>query len=823
MDDAHGFPVDAQLPALCALLETQCRVVLEAPPGAGKTTRVPPALLAARWCTGRVLMLEPRRIAARAAASYMAAQMNEAVGATVGYRIRFERRVSAATRIEVVTEGILTRMLQDDPALDGVSAVIFDEFHERHLAGDLGLALCLDVQQALRPDLRIVVMSATLDGEQLAAWLQAPRIRAEGRAWPVDVEYLPAQSRESAAAHLRRAAARAIDETDGDVLCFLPGLAEIRRAGEALAGLGVTIETLHGELSPAAQARVLQPAVTRRIVLATNVAESSVTLPGVRAVVDSGLAREPRFDPVSGMSRLQTVNVTQASATQRAGRAGRVTAGRCYRLWPQGRVLEANTRAEITQVELSGLLLELKVWGSEALRFPDAPPAGAMAQAADVLRVLGALDAQGRLTAHGRAMATLGTHPRLASMMLSAPPELAATACDVAALLEGRDPLRGEARFDDRLQRRLAALGALHEGARPEPEAAPGVLRGIAQAARAWRRRRGLQPDAAGGDGEASGQLVALAYPERIAHLAPGAVTRYRLAGGRGARLADDSALAGLPWLAVASLRAEPGDSLVQLAAPLEQDWLEQAFAERFEEITECAFNPDSGAVEAVHERRFGAIAVARRVSTAPRNAGTTALLLEGLAARGVAPLPWTADLRTWQARVQCLRSWCPELGLPDLGDDVLGAELATWLAPFVTGHARLDEITSAELTAALAARLDHGMQRALDEYAPRRLAVPSGRRHALAYRVGEAPVLAVKLQELFGLGETPRIARGRVPVTLHLLSPRGIPIQVTQDLRGFWERTYAEVRKELKGRYPKHPWPDDPWRAEPTHRTRRR
>ena len=820
------FPIDDLLPALLASLATTPRLVLEAPPGAGKTTQVPLALLRAPWCTGRVLMLEPRRIAARAAAGFMAAQLNEAPGDTVGYRIRFEAKVSAHTRVEIVTEGILTRMLQDDPMLGGVSAVLFDEFHERHLASDLGLALCLDVQAGLRPDLRLVVMSATLDGERLADFLDAPRLTSEGRSHPVDITHVALKPRETAEQQLRRAVQLALVETDGDVLCFLPGKREIERARRLLADLetdGICVEALHGELTMAAQARILAGHAVRQIVLATNVAESSVTLPNVRAVIDSGLAREPRFDAGSGMSRLETTMIAQSSATQRAGRAGRVAPGRCYRLWPASQRLDPATRPELLRVDLASFLLELKAWGSTELRLPDPPPPGALAQARALLEALAALDGSGRLTPHGRQLLALAAHPRLANAIVCAPPTLRGLACDLAAVLDARDPLRGAAARNDDLRPRLAALAALRAGRGVGEGLDRGALAAIDQAAQQWRRRAGVPANGTPPSAHDVGDVLALAYPDRIGRRDETNPRRYPLSGGRGAQLLHESTLTGEPWLAIADIRYDERDSLIQRAAPLDPRMLETLFPSRFETHRELRFNDETLAVETTLERRFAAIVLERRTVSTERSDATAAILLQGILKRGLDCLPWRDELREWQARVASLRTWCPELGLPAVGDAALAASAGEWLAPLIEGRLRVADIGADALSQAVRARLDYTAQRTLDEYAPVELVVPSGRRRRLHYSLDGPPVLAVKLQEMFGLADTPRIARGRIPVLLHLLSPRQTPIQVTQDLRGFWARTYPEVRKELKGRYPRHPWPDDPWTATATHRAKPR
>jgi ATP-dependent helicase HrpB len=800
----NAFPVDELLPRIRESLAAHPRLVLEAPPGAGKTTRVPPALLDAPWLQGRrIVMLEPRRVAARAAAGFMARQLGEEVGATVGYRIRFERRLSAATRIEVVTEGILTRMLQDDPMLEGTGALLFDEFHERHLSADLGLALALDVQAQVRPELRLVVMSATLDGERLAAFLDAPRITSAGRSHPVDIAHFPARREESLEQQMRRAVSQALEQHDGDVLAFLPGRREIARVHAAMAGrAGERIELLelHGDLPVEQQVRVLQPAPggVRRVVLATNVAESSVTLPGVRVVIDSGLAREPRFDPNSGFSRLEVVAIAQSSADQRAGRAGRVAPGWAYRLWPASQRLEPQRRPEIAQVDLAGLALELAAWGNDGLRFPDPPPAGALSAARALLRRLGALH-EAATTALGRRMLALGTHPRLAAMLL-APADPAGQA--LAALRAGRVP----------------------------PDASRGALQAIDAAAAQWRRRLGV---AHAPPREAPphrlGALLAHGWPDRIARQHPADPRRYQLANGRMARLFDDSALYGEPWLVASELRSESRDALVLRAAPVEEAQLRAEFGDRFAEQDVVRWDADRRALAALRETRFDAIVLHTRPAgrVAPEHAARA--LSDAVAALGLDALPWNEGLRQWRARARCLRAWMPELGLPDLSDEALLAARAAWLEPAFAGKARLDALSEAEFAAALQSRLDWALRERLERFAPPRIAVPSGQQRRIEYGYDKdadaplPPVLAVRLQELFGLADTPRICDGRVPLTLHLLSPAGRPLQVTRDLRGFWDRTWPEVRKEMKGRYPKHPWPEDPWSASATHRAKPR
>ena len=842
------FPIAELLPEIQRTLDTTTRLVLEAPPGAGKTTQVPLALLDADWLRGRkIVMLEPRRVAARAAAQFMARQLGEAVGETVGYRIRFENKVSANTRIEVVTEGILTRMLQDDAMLEGVGAIVFDEFHERHLAGDLGLALALDVQAGLREDLRLVVMSATLDGERLAAFLDAPRLSSAGRSYPVLIAHYPARRDEAIEHQTKRAIEHALAAHPGDVLVFLPGQREIGKVQALLAQAldEVRIETLalHGELPVEQQSRVLQPSQDgrRRVVLATNVAESSVTLPGVRVVIDSGLAREPRYDPNSGFSRLDVVNIAQSSADQRAGRAGRVADGWAYRLWPESQRLEPQRRPEIAQIELASLALELAAWGSDALRFVDAPPTGAMAAARELLQRLGALDAGSTITALGKKMLAIGTHPRLAAMLLSAANDIEiALACDLAALLEARDPLRATPGLgrSDALAARWQALAAHRQGRSP-PDAVRTSLQALDAAATQWRRRlRCSAKPSASVPAHALGDLLAHAFPDRIGHRSghgnSSDLRRYPLANGRMAQLFDDSAMIGEPWIVACDLRFDAKDAKVLRAAPVDEARLRRDFAARFSDRDEVRWDDARRALVAERVQRFDAIVLDARPAGRVDPAQAAQALTDAVRRLGIDALPWRESLAQWRARVRCLRAWMPELLLPDLSDDALMANLDAWLRPAFVGKTRLDALSEDELSEALKAWVgksgtDWSLRQRIDALAPTRIVVPSGMERGIQYAYDAAtdapqpPVLAVKLQELFGLADTPRVAEGRVPLTLHLLSPRGRPLQITQDLRSFWERTYPEVKKEMKGRYPKHPWPDDPWSAKATHRAKPR
>ncbi|HVC16433.1 MAG TPA: ATP-dependent helicase HrpB, partial [Rhodanobacter sp.] len=589
---------------------------------------------------------------------------------------------------------------------------------------------------------------------------------------------------------------------------------------------------LHGELSLAGQQAALAPAApgVRRIVLATNVAESSLTLPGIRVVIDAGLAREPRFDPNSGFSRLETVAIAQASADQRAGRAGRVAPGTAYRLWPQGKRLEAARSAEIGQAELSGLALELAAWGvrangADTMRWLDPPPAGALAQARELLTGLAALGTDGRITALGRDMLELGAAPRLAAAALRAPAGLRALIADLLALMEARSPLRGEQARSDDFRVRVAALHAWRDrrGAVARGDADSGVLAAIEQASKGWRRRLDVRTAASGmPDSHSVGDLLLHAFPDRVARRDDANPLRYTLANGRGARLHENTALHGEPWLVVLDLRHEARDSLILAAAPLDPQLLERDFPAQFTRERTLRWNAERAAVESFEERRFGAIVLERRsVPVRPQDA--LPALLAAVRSRGIDALPWNDQTRRLRARMQALRQWMPELDLPDVADAALLATLEQWLAPYLDGKRKLDALSAQELSQALGGLFDHEQRRLLDSQAPDSLIVPSGQVRRLEYLPDQSPVLAVKLQELFGLADTPRVGDGRIPVTLHLLSPAGRPIQVTQDLKGFWERTYPEVKKELKGRYPRHPWPDDPWSTPPTHRTKPR
>ena len=838
------LPIHEVLPRLREALRSSPCAVLSAPPGSGKTTVVPPALLAEQWLEGRtIVMLEPRRLAARLAASFMAEQHGEEVGRTIGYRVRFDSRVSGETRIEVVTEGIFTRRLQSDPELTGVGLVIFDEFHERGLEGDLALALCLDVMAGLRDDLRLLVMSATLDTAPLGRFLdQAPVIAATGVVYPVEVAHFPPPAHldtdrsDHIALHAASGIRRALAERSGDILAFLPGAGEIRRAMELLAPLaaetGFLLLPLYGDLSLAEQGRAVRPDPQgrRRVILATNIAETSITIQGVDTVVDCGWKRHSRFNPDSGLAGLATGRISRAAANQRQGRAGRLGPGFCYRLWSPGveHGLLPFDRPEIMEADLAPLLLELAAWGvadPARLRWLDPPPAGAVAQARELLVQLDALDDQGLVTPMGREMAGLPLHPRLAHMVLQGRERgSSALACDLAALLSERDLLKGRDRSAD-IEDRLHLLQVYRrEGAGPlrALDGDPGVCRRIdlisRQIGSLLRQSRPTKHRPLG-----SGALSALAFPDRIARQRPEAAHHYKLTSGRGVRLAPHDRLIASSFLAVASLDAGQRDGKIFLAAPLDREEIFDLFKPHLRREESVAWDERIGGVVGQRRVILGALAISESAWPDPGPEKVRQVLLEAIAVTEPTMLPWTDRARNLQARVECLRQWDPRGGWPDFSDRNLLATLAEWLGPWLDSIRTRDRLQTLNLETILMNRLDWAMRQRLEQEAPTHIEVPSGSRIRLQYAVNEPPVLAVRLQELFGLAQTPAICFGRVPVLLHLLSPAGRPIQITADLANFWNSAYHEVKKELKGRYPKHHWPDDPWQATPTARAKPR
>lgn len=835
-----SLPIDEVLPALREALATRHEAVLEAPPGAGKTTRVPLALLHEPWLAGQtILMLEPRRLAARAAAERLASELGEKVGETVGYRIRLDSKVGPNTRIEVVTEGILTRRLQDDPALDGVGLLIFDEFHERSLDADLALALSLNGRELFREDqpLKILLMSATLEGERLAGLLDdAPILRSEGRMYPVAMRWgRPFQPGEFIEPRLVQTILEALNDETGSVLVFLPGQAEIRRVHQQLAdALGQSTQVLlcplHGELDLAAQRAAIDPAPAgfRKVVLATNIAETSLTIDGVRVVIDAGLARVPRFDPGSGMTRLDTQRISRASATQRAGRAGRLEPGVCYRLWSQDQheQLAAYASAEILSADLAGLALQLGRWGVTPgqLVWLDVPPAAAYAQAQDLLDRLGALDGEA-LTRHGQAMAELPAHPRIGHLLLRGQAlGLADMACDVAALLGERDIVRG-AGAD--LHSRLVLLSGEERAAR----GAQGGVQRARQLARQYRgylRGKASEPVSDPDHPRWLGALLALAYPDRVAQQRRAGGAEYRLANGRAALFAEADSLMKQPWLVIADLGSRQGqrEERIYLAADFDPALFDSVLAEQVRCVDQLDWDEREGVLRAERQRKVGELILSREPLTGLDESARSQALVNLVRRKGLELLPWTPELRQWQARVALLRQLDlaakGESEWPDVSDAALLKSLEHWLMPYLGKVSRLSHFANLDLSSIVHNLLPWPLPQRLDELAPHHLSVPSGSSIRLDYSE-QPPILAVRLQELFGLAETPRIAGGRQVVKLHLLSPARRPVQVTQDLANFWRSTYAEVKKDLKGRYPKHYWPDDPLVAEATARIKPR
>lgn len=813
------LPIEPLLPQLREALAAAPSAVLQAPPGAGKTTRVPLALLDEKWLAGgKIVMLEPRRLAARAAAKRMAEMLGEKVGETVGYRVRLDSAVSRATRVEVVTAGVFIRQIQDDPSLEGIGAVLFDEFHERSLDVDLGLALALDARHALRPELRLLAMSATLDGAPIARLLgDAPILTSEGKRYPVETRYLEREPTGRLDDTVAAAIRRALSNEEGDILVFLPGVGDIRRVEQRVLDFApptLDIVPLYSDLPLDRQDAALRPAPAgrRKVVLATSIAETSLTIEGVRVVIDSGFMRVPRFDPGTAMSRLETVRVSRAAADQRRGRAGRLGPGIGYRLWTEAsdRALIAHTAPEIVDADLAPLALELASWGAEAQRLTwlDPPPAAAMSQGRDLLQRLGALDDKGTITHEGRRMARLGVHPRLAHMLWRGKDlGLGALAADLAALLGERDVMRGSERDVD-LRHRVDLLRSRNRAAQP-----------VAQVAQHWRRQLGIKQDASEAPSDKIGLLVALAYPDRIAQRRAGTRGQFRLANGRGATLPETDALAGHDFLAIAAVDGAGANARVFLAAPLAEADIRRGFAEQIRETEIVGWDPREETVIARKQRRLGDLVLDDAAIGGAHD--TTPAMIEGIRTLGLAALPWSKEARSLQTRTAFLRKVAGE-EWPDLSDAALTATLEDWLAPYLSGITRRAHLERIDLLAALRARLSWEQQKRLDHDAPTHVTVPTGSRIPIDYS-GETPVLAVRLQEMFGLAQTPAIAGGRVPLLLHLLSPAHRPMQVTKDLAGFWAGSYKDVRRDMRGQYPKHYWPDDPLQAAPTRRAKPR
>lgn len=812
------LPIDAALDGLTAALAGNPCAVLVAPPGAGKTTRVPLVLLDEPWARDqRILVLEPRRLAARAAAARMAATLGEQVGDTVGLRVRFGSKISRRTRIEVVTEGVFTRLALDDPSLDGVAAVLFDEFHERSLDADLGLALARDLQQGLREDLKLLVMSATLDGARVAALLgDAPAVESQGRSFEVATRYLGRDSRARIENQVVDAVERALGAEQGSLLVFLPGAGEIRRTEtllkERVREPNVDIVALYGALDAREQDRAISPSPPgrRKVVLATSIAETSLTIEGVRVVIDSGLSRVPRYEPDVGLTRLETVRVSRAAADQRRGRAGRTEPGVCYRLWdePQTGSLEPYTRPEILSADLSSFVLDLAQWGVSdpaKLALLDAPPAAALKEARGLLRELGAIDAQGRITEEGRQLRKLPLPPRLARMVVDAAREGAGElAASIAALLTERG-LGGD---DVDLRHRLDRFR--HDRSRRAEDARAMVKR--------WSETVGGRSR---GGGYSPGMLLALAYPDRVARNR-GAGGSFLLANGRGGAVDLASSLAREPFLVVAELTGAAAASRIVLAAPIKLEEIEARFAASVEDRDAIVFDAASASLRARRTRRLGALVLAEQTKPVTPDAETAHVLAEGIAGLGLGRLPWSKAALQFRNRVQFLRraegdAW------PDLSDEELARSGAEWLEPILMDKSARSQVSTDELSDAVMAMLPWPLRRRLEAEAPTHFTAPSGSSVPIDYEAEQGPTVSIRVQEMFGLAAHPTIAGGRVPLTIELLSPAHRPVQVTRDLPGFWRGSYAEVKTEMRGRYPKHPWPDDPLAAPATRRAKRR
>ncbi len=828
------LPITPILPAIRDALSGHGSVVVQAPPGAGKTTMVPLALLDAPWRGDQsIVMLEPRRVATRAAAWRLAELRGESVGETVGYRMRGERSVGRSTRIEVVTEGLLTRRLQRDPTLDGVGALIFDEFHERSLDADLGLALALHSKALVRDDLRIVVMSATLDGESVARLLgDAPIVTSHGRSFPVETRHVEPRRDARIEATVTSAIVEALRRDEGDVLAFLPGAGEIRRAESMLAehvSRDVLVTPLFGILDRESQDRALFPdrGGRRKVVLSTSIAETSLTIEGIRIVVDSGLARMPRFSPRTGMTRLETVRVSKSSADQRRGRAGRTAPGVCYRLWPEHETthLLEQSPPEILHADLAPLALDLAAAGAgepAELAWLDAPPPAAFGQARELLAELDALDGAGNVTAHGRAMAGLAVHPRLAHMLLRAKESAAVRdACDLAVVLSERDILRSrEGAPDSDILRRLDILRGTRDAADIDLDAV--------RRARAESTRLSAQLDAVSISARplvrpstSPADLLALAYPDRVARRRPGSRARFVLRNGRGAELRETDSLAPSPFIVATQLDDRKPEAQVFLAAAIDEDDVRRLFAAQIVTDESVEFDDASGAVAALRIERLGAIVLRESSIADPSEDAVRHALLGAIRRRGVSALPWSDAATRLRQRIAFAAAH--DASWPGVSDDELLAQLDEWLAPALTGVRRISALERVDLGDALASLLDWTRRRELDTLAPTHVVVPTGSRIPIDYSDPQAPCVAVRLQEVFGLNESPRVFGGRVAVTMQLLSPAHRPVQTTRDLAGFWRTSYFDVRKEMRGRYPRHEWPEDPLSATPTKRAKPR
>lgn len=816
------LPIVEVIPELREKLQNENVLIVHAPPGAGKSTLLPLALMDEVVVKEKkILMLEPRRLAAKSIAMRMADLINEKAGQRIGYRVRFEQKISKETQIEVVTEGILTRMLQSDPELLEVNMVIFDEFHERSIHADLALALCREAQKVLRPDLKILIMSATLNTEQLSALLHAPIISSLGRQYPVDVRYGDGTDIRMVSELVSRKTAQAYKEEEGDILVFLPGEAEIKRCEADLRRMlpKAEIHPLYGMLPPSKQMAAIRPSKSgkRKVVLATSIAETSLTIEGIKIVVDSGLGRKLKFDPRSGLSRLETVTISKDSADQRAGRAGRLSAGTCYRMWSLADHLRLQEHdvPELLEADLASLMLELAQWGvndPKTLDWLNQPPAGHVAQARQTLEELGAVE-NGKITEHGISMLELPCHPRIAHMLLLAnTPAMRQLACDLAAILEERDPLPKDSGIDISL--RIEALRRYRQT--PNPAARMGRIEKVAES---YLRLFQLEADNGPVDGYECGLLIAYAFPERIASSRPGNNSQFQLANGRYAQAGPKDDLGHEPWLAVAHVDARDGLGKIFMAAPLNPKDLAPLVKQK-DIIT---WDSREGLLKASRDLRIGSIILQSKPLPEPDPRHLSAAICRALKAEGKQLLNWDDAVQNWQNRISSLRQWRPAEGWPEVSIESLLLSVEDWLSPHLVKVKKAEELKKINLMEVLPYTLSWEMQQRLNELAPEKIEVPSGSQIALRYQSnGDAPILSVRLQQCFGLEETPKVNGGEMPVIMELLSPASRPVQTTRDLKNFWNSTYYEVRKELKRRYPKHSWPDNPWTAPPLRGVRR-
>lgn len=819
-----SYPVLEILPELKQKLKSDKLVILQAPPGAGKSTVLPLELLQVDWLNGKkMVMLEPRRLAARSVATRMANLREEEVGKIIGYQVRFENTTNATTRIDVVTEGILTRKIQTDPSLEGVGLVIFDEFHERSLHADLALALCLQVQQLLREDLRILIMSATLDGEKLSSILKAPIITSVGKQYPVAIKYMVPERDAAISLSMVRAIKKAIHENQGDLLAFLPGVGEIRQVQELLSNESFVVMPLYGDLPFKQQQEAILPNAQgiRKVVLATSIAETSLTIEGITTVIDSGYARVPMFDPRSGLTKLETIRVTKDAADQRAGRAGRLGPGSCYRLWPESvqMNLQPSRQPEILEADLASLVLELANWGVKdvfELTWVTPPPRGAVNQAIELLNQLEALEGN-KITHRGKHILKLPTHPRIAHMLLRKPPlsagrgdggEGLTLAIDIASILEERDPLPKEAGAD--LSLRIEVLRKWRSDEKVTAD--KNVLQRIERLATAWRKILNFKVDNSVVADTEVGALLMEAYPERIAQQVTKQSERYKLANGRVAKLPDHDALLREPWLCIAQLDAGRSEGKIFLAAPVNETDL----ISKTKEFENVKWDKERGIISASLERRMGSLVVSAKQISKVSDEKRVEVLLAALREEGLSLIGWGEEQKEWQARIISLAKWRPEENWPLVSDEQLIETAGTWLVPFINNFSKRSELERLDLNAITQTILPWEMNAKLDQLAPAKLKVPSGSMIKLRYdEHGNTPIMEVRLQEMFGLLDTPAINEGRTKVMLHLLSPGYKPVQVTQDLKSFWQTMYHQVRSELRRRYPRHHWPEDPWTAE--------